>query len=192
MLRRRSRGRGGQKRKMTWTWAGLYANQSNPITEDFIFATWARVPAGYVDNADTSGIPIKIEPDWTLVRSRCICAVFSNNQGAQVVYPWTFSFGLIAWDGISDDTDDLGFIPHPYYDQELDWIWRNDFAATSQNVFTTAVGGDKDSYESRAMRKLSNGTGLLFVSAIADPVGALPLDMVMTVNMNFRGLYKLP
>lgn len=186
---RKLRSRGSvQKRKMTWTWAGLYANGLTPLTEDDIVTTWARVPAGYVDNNDTSGIPIKVEPDWTLIRSRCICQAFMSNGGAQATYPFSMSFGLIAWEGLGDFQPTES--PHPYYDQELDWIWRSDFAVTVQNIFSNP-GGDVDSYQSKAMRKLSNGTGLLFCAALADPIGNLP-DMTVTLNMNFRGLYKLP
>jgi len=174
---------------MTWEWAGLYVNGFT-ANESLVFATWARVPSGYVDNANSAGIPVQIAPDATLIRSRCIATVFASNGGAQIAYPWTMSFGLIAWDGTSDDPTNIGIIPHPYYDQELDWVWRSDFAATVENVFSNP-GGDLDSYQSKAMRKMSNGTGLLMVAALADPVGD-GISLTLQINMNFRGLYKLP
>lgn len=188
MRRRTFRRASGPKRKMTWEWGGLYGRLN--LTENDIVASWVRVPAGYVDTANSAGIPIQIEPDATLIRSRVITTIFASNGGAQQDYPWTFSWGLIAWDGTSDDPADIGDLPHPFYDQELDWIWRNDFAAVVENVFTNP-GGDLDSYQSKAMRKLSNGTGLLLLGAIADPIGAQS-EQFIDFNANFRGLFKLP
>lgn len=187
--RRFTRSRSGPKRKMDWHWAGLYMTPDT-IDENDVIATWARVPAGYVDNANSAGIPVQIAPDATLIRSRVIATCSTNNGGAQSTYPFTVSFGLIAWDGTSDDTADIGIIPHPYYDQDLDWIWRQDYASNVLNTFSNPPA-DLDGYQSKAMRKLSTGTGLLMCAALADPIG-FQGAVIIGLNMNFRGLFKLP
>lgn len=192
MARRAFRTRArGPKRKLTWEWAGLFG-QFVGLTENDVVSTWVRVPAGYVDTANSAGIPVQIEPDATLIRTRLLWTFSTDNAGVQVTYPFAVCCGLIAWDGTTDDTNDIGLLPHPYYDQELDWIFRSDGPENQQNIIRGGNGGgDVDAYQSKAMRKLSNGTGLLWVMAIGDPLGGLG-GLNMNVAMNCRNLYKLP
>jgi len=184
----RSRSR-APKRKLTWEWAGMFVNGT--ILVDQVVATWIRVPAGYVDNANSAGIPIQMPPDYTLVRSRILASLATNNGSAQATYPFICCQGIIAWDGTTDDVNDIGVIPSPYWDQELDWVWRNDIPLTVQNTALFSNTADLDAYQSKAMRKLSNGTGLLYCFTLADPLGSMS-GLAIALAMNARCLYKLP
>lgn len=177
------------RRKYEWEWAGLFA-QVNMVPGDII-ATWARVPASKVDSANASGIPYVIPDDYTLVRTRCLVEFSSDNGSAQARYPWIVAAGLIAWDGVNDDTADIGLLPNPYWDQDLDWIWQAIGPQVNVNLAIAGNGGsDKDAYESKAMRKLSAGTGLLWVFTIADPLNDDAIAVNMQIAMNCRMLFK--
>lgn len=179
----------GPKRKYEWEWGGMFAIW--PLGFSEVLATWVRVPASQVDNANSSGIPYVIPDDSTLVRTRSLFTFASDNGGAQVIYPWIASAGLIAWDGTSDDPDELGVLPNPYWDQELDWIWRLDSPQTAINLVGSNNGSDVDAYQSRAMRKLSAGTGLLWCFTIADPAEQYTETFLdINLSMNTRMLFK--
>lgn len=178
----------GTKRKYEWEWAGIFGTFN--AVPDVTIATWARVPASKVDNANSSGIPYVIPDDSTLIRTRCLLQ-YSSSNGAQASYPWIASAGLIAWDGTTDDTNDLGIIPSPYWDQDLDWIFRVDAPSVVRNYAIRENTGDIDSYQSKAMRKLSAGTGLLFVWTYADPLELGTIDNLgITLAVNMRMLFK--
>jgi len=158
----------GKRRKFEWNWAGLFF-QGTLQTDDML-ATWARVPASVVDNANSSGIPYVIPDDSTLIRTKCVITFSTDNGGAQVNAPWIASAGLIAWDGTSDDTLDIGVLPSPYWDKDFDWVWHMSGPYTQQNQIAQNGGTSDGSITSKAMRKLSAGTGLLFVFTLSDPL----------------------
>jgi len=184
-----------KKRKLEWQWAGLFAQGTFSV--DDVVATWLRVPASRVDNANAAGIPVVIEDDYTLIRSRIVYEAGYSNRTTQANYPWISASGAIAWEGTSDDTNDLGVLPNPYWDQDLDWIWRSTGPHVNVNLPLTTNGGELDQYQSKAMRKLSAGVGILFVFTYADPLGFLPgvtgtTDLDINLAVDARMLFKKP
>lgn len=194
MPRRRLRGvrTRGPRRKVSWEFAFVTANDLL-LNDGDKAAFWVRVPAGAVDTNTVHGIDEVIVPDATLVRTRHFIEHNSNNGGAQANQPWLSGSGIIAWDGLTDDPADLGDnLPHPIYDGELDWLYLNIGNSVVANIAASSNGGgDVDAYQSRAMRKLSNGTGLLWVFGYADPLGIVG-NLSFDIAMHTRMLVKLP
>jgi len=192
MPRRRFSGRrSAPTRKFSWEWAGLLFD--NVLFNDGdVLATWARVPATSVDTANNSGIPYVIPADFTLIRSRVLYTFFSTNNTTQANATSNVAVGLIEWDGLTDDTLDIGTMPHPYYDQEEDWVFLSQSMQQQQNIILQGNGGaDVDGYQSKAMRKLSAGNGLLLIFGWADPLG-INGGLRFNGNIDVRMLFKGP
>jgi len=164
---RRSIGRSAKRRKLTWEISNFFG-EGEIFTDGTSLAVWVRVPAGKVDtrNSLTNFI---VPPDCTLVRTRVLNSAIASNGAADVTHVNQWSFGLIAWDGVSDDPADLGTLPHPFYDGNEDWLFRSVIPSTHVNLpFSNGIS-DLDGYQSRAQRKLSNGTGILAVWGFNQP-----------------------
>lgn len=188
---RRSTGRrGGKRRRLQWQGASaFFPNQA--MADGDVVAFWARVPAGAVDNSGAA-IPYIVPDDYTLVRSRLIWVFNTTNGGANVTLPWSIGLGLIDWDGLTDNPLDLGnSIPHPVYDTDEDWIFRNAGPEIYENIVEGSNGvGDVDAYQSRAQRKLSAGKGVLCVIGTASPV--TPYAALINATVDVRMLFKEP
>lgn len=176
-----------KRRRMSWTGAfAFYTNQT--LSDEQSVAFWARVPAGAIDNTGAA-IPLLVPDDWTLVRTRLLYAWASNNGAAQVTHPWSAGIGLIDWDGLTDNPLDLGnSIPHVVEDTDEDWVFRNIGPAVQDNIVLGGNGGgDLDAYQSRAMRKLSAGKGLLCVFSVSQ---AVPENLIFNISVDVRMLFK--
>jgi len=160
------------------------------LNDGDVGAFWVRAPAGALDNTFTP--PVLAEPDNTLIRLRAIVGFSSNNGGAQLNQSHNIAFGIIAWDGLTDDPTDVGLLPHPAIDLSLDWIWRVAQPEPVDNIALSQNGSTLDSYESKAQRKLSNGTGLLFTYGFVSPAGGAPASLTIVVGLDCRYLVKLP
>jgi len=189
VARRRFR-QAGPRRKFTWE-AALVGG-TDTVVEGSVVAGWARPPANSLDTTMTT--PQRVEPDATLTRTICYVGVNTNNGGAQVTRPFNLGFGIIAWEGITDDPLDLApLLPHPILDAGQDWIYRYVFPQVQDNTayMTNAVAGEL-ALESKAQRKLSGGVGLLFCFGYAEITGAGPGSSVITIAADARFLLKLP
>jgi len=182
-----SRGASGPRRK--YAWGGGRIGGTVAMNDGDVGAFWLRAPAGALDNTFTP--PILVEPDVTLIRLRALVTYSSNNGGAQLNQSHNFAQGVIAWDGLTDDPTDSGMLPHPGIDQSLDWVWRAVSCSVVDNVATADNSPTLDAYQSMAQRKLSNGTGLLFVYGYTAPTGD-PESLTITIAGDFRYLVKLP
>jgi len=188
-MRRRRFARVGPRRKFTWE--GAIVGGFDLLNSGDTVAGWARPPANSLDTGVST--PQKVDPDATLTRSRIIVTYGSNNGGAQVSNEFNVGFGLIAWDGLTDDPADLGpILPHPILDAGLDWIWRWTNPQVVDNVALASNQYEVDSYQSQAQRKLSGGVGLLFCFGYGALSGLGPTNLYMSVAMDIRFLLKLP
>jgi len=186
---RRQLRRIGPRRKFTWE-SGIIGG-IDTVVADSVVAGWLRPPANSLDTSWST--PQRVEPDATLTRSRIVVSYGTNNGGAQVQRAFNIGFGLIAWDGVTDDPLDLApLLPHPVLDGGQDWIWR--FAAPSilDNTALANNATDLDAYQSMAQRKLSGGVGLLFCFGFTEITGIGPATLNFTVSVDARFLLKLP
>lgn len=182
------RGRSGPRRK--YAWGGARVGGIQTMTPDLVGAFWVRAPAGAFDNSFVP--PVLVEPDVTLVRTRSVVDFGTNNGTTQSAAGWIFAFGIIAWDGLTDDPLDSGLLPHPAIDTSLDWIWRFTSPLPQENFATVTNASTLDAYESRAQRKLSNGTGLLFTWGYTLLGGTGPAETQLSLAADIRYLVKLP
>jgi len=175
-----------QRRKLAWE--GSLIGGVADLSVNEVTAGWLRVPAGL---SDPAYVPEKyIEEDCTLTRLFANVTFFSSNLGAQINQPWNFAMGVIAWDGATNDVFDITVPPHPALDLQLDWVWRSITGAQQHNIaFTTPQGL---SAESKAQRKLSAGTGLLFTAGFTEITGAGPGTLEIHLAGDFRWLIRLP
>jgi len=175
---------------MTWEISDFWGIQQQ-MTDGDAFAFWVRVPAG---KADTIAGPVDfiVPTDYTLTRSRVLISGGMSNGGAAVRSAHEIAFGLIRWEGVSDDILDLGTVPHPFYDGSEDWIFRSVFPeVTSNHLFLNSPAG-LDAYQSRAQRKLSNGSGILAIVGVAEAALGVPVTWNVDWYLEVRFLLREP
>jgi len=101
--------------------------------------------------------------DPTLVRTRGQVLWADNGVGNL-----SAAAGIISWDDINDTPPAAGEVPGPFNQPDQDWLWHcyfyNTAVGTAANPFSPGhrlMGAD--SIDSRAMRRLGSGKGVLFV-----------------------------
>jgi len=196
----RKSSRGGPRRKLHWESSALFLSNGNMENGDVVSFV-PRFPAGSVTSQGYD-----IRPDATLVRTIVDGINVTNTQdgtGPEVDHVYFFAAGLIAWDmdpdyaafldGSVGPPADVG-IPDPV-NGSYDWIWRwtgtGAVLTSSQFLFAQPISDRQQ--ESKAQRKLSSGTGLLFCFSWNDFQGAgATSDMSMDFGTQLRMLYKDP
>jgi len=157
-----------QRRRVQWL-GGYQHTVGLPLTvptvqgSSEVAAAWVRVPAGAFDTTNDR----EVEPDWTVIREinclECVTrATATGNMGL------IFGAGVIAWDGINDLVPSGVDLPLPIQSPGFDWLWwwstpifallNNAQEQNAQNLFAP-----ESMVFTKAMRKLSSGTGLLLV-----------------------------
>jgi len=129
-------------------------------------AAWFRVPAATFDTVNDREVPV----DWTLIREINECSFTAyNNAGGGASMSFLFGAGVIAWDGVNDTPPDPLATPLPVQQGGLDWLWH--WVNPWQSLVTSGgqvIGQNLDAPEGmvfgKSQRKLSAGTGLLFVA----------------------------
>lgn len=168
MFRRRHHRRSGSTRGRKVHWDFLSGGVVGVALTDASaggpesYSVWAKWPANRVDTRFT---PLVYElSDETLVRTLPATNLTIGAMTGGAVLSW----GLIAWDSINpaaiDSVTSHNAVPSAN-DGELDWLWRfpmpqGTTLAGSKNFYFPA---DATYLNSRAMRKLPAGTGLLLV-----------------------------
>jgi len=188
MRRMRSFRRGSAPRRK-YAWGGARLGGTVELSDNDVGAFWIRVPASALDTTFTP--PQFVDVDNTLIRTRAVLAISTNNGGTQLNQSHNFACGIIAWDGLTDNPLDAGLLPHPALELSLDWIWRWASPTVVDNIFTDVNSSTIDAYQSQAQRKLSSGTGLLFVYGFHSFTGA-PASLITTIALDCRYLVKLP
>jgi len=191
-FRKRSSGRSGAKRRKAFWGSNTFVGQNIDLTIGDVASDWAKWPSGLFDpdktNAQGSEQIVPNDETWTraVVQSTTQVPV----QGAlPQTLPMQVVVGLIAWDA-ANQADALGLdsvvtniaspgsAPSPTLRADLDWIIRIPFQYIADNLFSFAA--DATFLNSRAMRKLPPGTGVLWcVSALQ------PLDLGATTTINW-------
>jgi len=204
MRRAFRRGPRSPRRKLSWYSAKMWANDANFENGDSAIV-WLRFPAGGFDPrfVDAPGDPVPT--DWTLVRTVIPNFHWTINQNGtgpfvdQIVF---LDAGIIAWeatdtyaDSIDRTVGDNNALGVPdAQNGSYDWIWRwsgqGAILASSQFLFSSPLSDRQQ--ESKAQRKLSAGTGLLFVAQIRDHELSAPSDFSCNLGIDVRFLFKLP
>jgi len=161
-FRSRRRGSGGPRRKTSWS-INYVEFDNITLGPGGSIIWWIRPPAGSLDTTHYTGETQLVPPDYTLIRLRMHFALGQDNGSTQTNESLVLGVGAIAWDGTTDNTGDILVPPHPIIDGHDDWVFTNYLPSDVENRFSIINSGDRDAYESRAMRKLSHGTGILGV-----------------------------
>jgi len=173
-------------RKFHWEGAGIQG-AFPALADSAVVAFWARIPAGVPDTAFSD---FRNEPDQTVTRTRALITCSTSNGGAQTSATFLVSAGLIAWDGVTDDANDLGLIPNPCSDVAADWIWRWSYPRVFTNEpIISNVLGDVDGLQSLAQRKMPNNTGVLFTFGFQS-IALSPASLDVYLAAEFRFLVK--
>jgi len=138
---------------------------------DTLEAFWARVPAGAIDTLENPNGDV-VPENCTLIRSLVTFNGLVGPVAQNGLVEW--AQGILAWDGIDENVPTE--VPNPSNvgggGAAFEWVWRNvvffeGLASGASTSFTAPLGCNL-AIESRAMRKLPEGTGLLYVSAFTD------------------------
>jgi len=162
---RRSHGSGKSRRKVDWETARIGTDAATTMTDGLVGVGWARWPAGLTNFFTDPLAPIVLPPDATLVRTLVKAGAFVSADPTQNGF---LTFGICPYESQEPDFLENGFfppgsIPDPFYAGN-DWIITVQFpvnVATAGVHFAYFNGMNDKEFESRAMRKLPAGTGLL-------------------------------
>lgn len=209
---RRFRRSGRQKsRRIRWTGPTTFeidqTLQASALHGPEYMSFWAKRPASTQSGAGGSlqvGLVANSnEPvDETLVRT------LLSVQGALVVPGTTgvaplcsVAYGIIPFDGgdqpefydfaIFQNNISLVSCPSPFVDSDDDWTFRNVYGNSGREVviFDNTLGPAQFT-ESKAMRKLPAGTGLLFVIGVLALNELDTLTATVTVSGDIRMAFK--
>jgi len=196
MPRRSFRRSSGVRRKSRWesTYAGVPLNSNVPVPtvalSSSVHCVWARVPAATYDNING----FIVEDDCTVYRM-FNTASFGITVTTDCSMDFTVGMGIIGWDSIDDVPPAVVDTPFPVQSGGFDWLWRwtSSFqqlsgagdVITAQNNY-----GPELFVQSKAMRKLSAGTGLLLVAELFAHVDNM--DATYGWSQNGRYALKLP
>jgi len=184
--RRKSRGTGRKARRIRWVDASwqFRVNLEADLGTGVEWASfWAKWPASMA--ALSRSIPpgeeeiATNEPvDETLVRTISYLQSLVTNPGTGGVpnEPVNFCFGLIPFDGgeypsffdfaVFQEGVSLVAPPHPIFQADDDWIIRNPIVLASELQVLDTGDGSELNIQSRAMRKLPAGKGILAVIGV--------------------------
>jgi len=196
---RRSRRSGRSSSRKTY-WAGSqWVGNEVTFADDASSASfWARWPSNFNDPHTVAN---SVTPsDETLVRTILNMQMLTNDDIISfVTAPKIMTFGLIAFDGgqSPDFYDAVSFAqgasvgpPLPASQPGEDWIIRLPMIFQQANSFQGPVA--TQFIESKAMRKLPPGTGLLGVLEYSDVLGVLGetnWSFGFDIRMAFRSGY---
>jgi len=169
---RRSRRAPSQRRKWTWDGAHWFNDPAagNPIQTTTvgnahqIAIDWIRAPAGEFD----SNLQDNVEEDCTLMRMLIASEFLFSGWGNGFTNTAYAAMGVIAWDAKDEQIPALTAIPFPSVDVNFDWVWRwvqpIEHHGTTQQFSADNQFGPAMNCDVRSRRKLSHGTGLLFIA----------------------------
>jgi len=200
MARNSRRRSSGARRKSQWGFGGISDGTlaSSPGTS-VVGNFWLKPLAGYVDSVSAE-IPTISAPDTTLVRMDGNADISYWSQGTENAFglyrDTYFGLGVIAWDGVSEDPLPFDEQPWPISSAGLDWCWHWAFPVTGMAAAQTSSHGVSQVFSgpliSKAMRKLSAGTGLLACYEMRNDTSATSADIIFVLGGFWRFLLKLP
>lgn len=200
--RRGSRSRGS--RRTFWTHSlvqveGLIYETDGANADYDWLSVWLRFPSGYEDLGASS----PMGSDETLVRTISALTVAWTGAAATFETPMNACFGIIAFDGgkkpefydLATFDNQASFVapPHPIVNASDDWILRIPFQFLSDSTYGSVQA--ETFIQSRAMRKLPPGTGILGVFGALNLLGAATTptwNFSWDVRMALRSGYTAP
>lgn len=199
LRRRRSVGRRSPRRKLEWQYGFGASVGAQSFGTQTLVSHWALWPVGLWDDTMQSfpGETVTNPTDLTLVRSINDFYAWIQNPGVGFDYTVHFGMGLIKFAHPSPDIIDGAAllsndqVPGPVSTPTFDWVWRlTQFTRVFGDVSATMFTADITSAQSRAMRKLSHGEGLLQILEL-NILGA-PFDTQLDIawGMESRLLLK--
>jgi len=201
-FRRGGRRRGsirGARRRLQWQRFYVADNGLGPVVAGTIAgaAWWVRPPAGRC--AVACGSDVKVEEDWTHVRTiwdvkTIVQSSFAaSGQGNM----FRVAAGILEWNGIDDTNPAFIDVPDPGEEADADWlIWSSGWTAnlglgaSIYNIQANLNATDLTS-TTRAQRKLSADNGLLFVISVRNE-NQNAASITWGYGAIARSLYKLP
>jgi len=160
MHRRRSV-RSSARRAVNWQGGWITSNSPQVFNHGDVAVFWSYWPAGQPDF--TFDPPFVNEPDQTVIRTLVKFNLIDNTPAVPSGF-WTF--GITPFDAVNPESYDVvhvgpGIVPDPFYPGE-DWMIRIQYASpTFDSDFLGHFQTVESDVQSRAMRKLPPGTGLL-------------------------------
>jgi len=188
------------RRKSQWGFGGISdGTLESTAGSSLVGNFWIKPPAGYVDSVSAE-IPTISAPDTTLVRIDGNANFSMFSEGSTNAFAFYrdvyFGMGVIAWDGVSEDPLPFDEQPWPVSSAGLDWCWHWMTPITAMAEALTASHGVSQQFSgpltSKAMRKLSAGTGLLACYEIRNDTGGGSSPFAIVLGGIFRYLLKLP
>jgi len=198
-FRRRRRGSSGRKiRKTHWESFFLAVDVDvGTFNARDIVSVWAKWPAGEVDDSQSRYLTDYVtnqDETWTRVQMVRNVEVDSTGLGGGQVH-YRCASGLIAFEAPDPENLELvtfadgDRVPNPL-DGEHDWIWRNEENfMVSAGLFFSATRLNEMECQSRAMRKLSKGVGVLLLTSITRADGLDPSE-TGRIDLGGRALIK--
>jgi len=187
------------KRKVQWENGAVFARWDTFVmpsvggTSNYS-AQWLRVPAAIYDTVNAREVP----SDWTLIREIHTAMFNIYCLGASMELAHIIGMGLIAWDGTDDNPPAVLQTPLPVQQGGLDWIWHwtTPYTQFVQGAGSQVYGQNLDAPESmvfgKTMRKLSAGTGLLFVAEVYCTESVTVNGALWGYSFHARQAFKLP
>jgi len=206
---RRSRGRSSSKTRRRVSWNGVWANGDVDLGSqgnDQQYLIWTKWPAGLVETTSETGIERSglIQPiEETVVKTKVLLSAVVTPDTGFSPHTATLCFGITAIENqvpaIFDNVVQTGggpggpnFNPDPAFDLGEDWLYRLtyglNFGSGSGSFFASIGPNYREQWESRAMRKLRPGMGLLAVMSMK---ASLPdQSYVVSFSLDVRHLFK--
>lgn len=204
MRHRRRVGHKGSRRKMHWETGSQWSEVEADVSNATINISWAKWPSATIDDSsDVVPFDYLTQKDETLIRTHFsgFCYVDAPSLEARTV---VLGFGLVAWDSVNPENEHkqnypAGLYPSPISDGALDWVHRKIVSGKvegavgfSTDLVATSMDMSDLSLQSRAMRKLPPGTGLLMCLELQMPRDSIETTGTLTYWFEYRMLFKDP
>jgi len=144
-------------------WVTAETQASLAVSPATVVAQWIVLPS-----------VVRTYTDPTLIRTRG--PVIIVGQGIGVIHG---AWGILRWDDIDDTVPTALERPSPFSNPDLDWINWGFFANSlsgAQLNYQASIGGAGLDTDSRAMRRLGNRAGVMFVIEVAAGLVGVNLD----------------
>jgi len=181
--------RRGPVRRMEWMSTFLsYADTAVGPGNDLFYAGYLSPPS-VLQSSFTA-------PTLVRVRGALDVRIQQGALVADVAKPQA-AVGIIPWKDNDDVVPAAASLPSPLLDGEFDWVWhsflpvayRRSVAGDTGTEFFHFVTGVLQ-VDTKAMRKMPTGFGLLFVLTIRNPGTLIDSTVDSSVQVGARMLYK--
>ena len=184
MARFRRALRRGTPRRVEWNSTFLYWTPATvAVGTDAYFAGWLSPPSA-LQSQFTEPTLVRLRGQYSMI--------LSSNAPAVITQA---AMGVIPWKSNSDTVPAVGTLPSPLLDGEFDWVYHQFFPtpetqSLAAGTWTVWSGRGPDSgMDSKAMRKMPTGFGLLVVGTVRNMAGN-PSSINAGFQIGSRMLFK--